>query len=273
MSYGLLWETTLKKLWANPSLSLHEICKRVGLVQWGALRRQAIRLGLPTPRVGPRGLVGQWNPDYSAKPSNNHIPEPQALIVYRREWIEGMKKNPELLTTRELIQDNVLALIYRRLLKYDREWLSINSPTNNRAASINSALASRRKSYWEQLDTQLEHIIEHAAQQLKEKPGRSVRVSRSAIARELGFKSQVIRQLKKLPKTDDTLTKLIESGLDFALRRIRRAAVYFREEGIIPTRTQLLHKACVGTFYWKVDVIRKLAEEVLNDLGGYTAPL
>ncbi len=258
-SYGACWEKTLEKLWADPSLSIQEICERVGLGQWGVLRRQVIRLGLPSPRVGPRGMEARWNSDHSAKPANNHIPDPVSLMIYRREWLEGMKKNPQLLTTKELVQDKVLALIYRRLLKYDREWLSTNAPPDEHVTMMHSALANSRKSYWEDLDAQLEPLVKVMAQQLKEKSGRPTYVSRTAIARELGFKTQAVNKLNKLPKTADALEKVVESRLEFAIRRIQWAAAYLRDEGIVPTRTQLMHKACIGRTSWNSDGIKNIA--------------
>jgi hypothetical protein len=271
-SYGVLWETTLTKLWADASLSMQDICDRVGLGQWSVLKNQAARLGLPFPRVGPRGISKLADPGYMSTYFCKRIPGPQALSIYRREWTEGMKKSPEARTTKKLIQDKALALVYRRLLKHDYQWLDDNKPKSD-CSIVASAFVSRSESYWEQLDNNLAPEAEQVAQQLRGQGGRPIRISRAAITREIGLRTQAFRQLNKLPKTAEVLAKYVETPVEFTVRKIRWAATCFDEEGIVPSRTKLMNRAGVGPKYWERIPIKTAADAALNALAKGTVAL
>lgn len=271
-SYGTFWEATLTKLWADPSLSKEEIGRRVGLGSWDALKKQASRLKLPFPRVGPKGLEGRSGPGHVSVYFYKHAPGPQALTVYRREWLEGMKQKPQVTTTKALIQDKALALVYRRLLKHDPQWLGRNSPKGNGFA-LAPTLADRNEEYWKQLDDRMAPEVEHSAQRIREKQGRPLRISRTEIARELGMNAQIFRQLDKLPKTAETLAKYVETCEEAAVRRIHWAGTQFREEGITPSKTMLMKKARVKAAYWMRETIQRAADETLRRLTQWTIAL
>lgn len=264
-SYGALWEETLTKLWFDSSLSIREIWERVGLGQRVTLNKQVARLGLPFPRVGPRGISGPSTPGPVTTYFCKHVPSPQALSVYRREWLEGIRKSPAARTITALIQDKALALVYRRLLKHDTEWLNANKPENDRSA-LTSVFASRSENYWEQFDSRLAPEVEQIAQRLREKVGRPVRVTRRAIMRKIALRTQAFRPLSKLPKTNEVLAKYTETRLEFTIRSIQWSAAQFREESIVPTRTKLMARVGVGPKYWNRDAIKRAADMALHDL-------
>lgn len=271
-SHGALWETTVARLWADPSLYIREICERVGLGQAHVLRKQVARLGLPSLRTGPIGMSGVSRSGPITTYFCKHIPGPQALSVYRREWLEGIKMNPEARTTNELIKDKALALVYRRLLKHDPEWLSANKPQSSQS-HLTLILANRNENYWEALDIRLAPEVELVAQQLKKKDGRPVRISRHAIMRETGLKTKASKQLNQLPKTVEVLTKYIETPIENAVRRIQWAAGCFYEEGTVPTMTSLKSRAGIGYSLWKLEAIKMAADTALSSLAKRTMTL
>jgi hypothetical protein len=271
-SYGSLWDATLTRLWADSSLSVKDICDSVGLGFWEALRKQATRLGLTFPRIGPKGLSGKSGPSNVSTYLCKRIPGPRALSVYRREWLEGIKKNPEARSTKALIRDKTLALIYRRLLKHDPQWLDANALQSDRSV-LTLARANSSERYWERLDLRLAPRVEEAAQRLREKVGRPVRISQTAIMRESILKTHAFKYLNKLPKTSGVLAKYVEAPAELTVRRLQWAAARFREERIVPTKTKLMNRAGICTRYWERDAIKMAAETVLSAFAEQTVGL
>jgi hypothetical protein len=73
-----------------------------------------------------------------------------------------------------------------------------------------------------------------------------VKISISAIGRELGQRRAIHTSLDKLPSTAKILNDLVETVEDFAIRRVQWALERFHEENLYPKRWQLVHRAALS---------------------------
>jgi hypothetical protein len=98
---------------------------------------------------------------------------------------------------------------------------------------------------WKKRDAEYAVVVRAAATRLRNNPGRPVQVTRSAIGRAVGATTLLRQKLNKMPLTAQVITGVVESRVDYAIRRIQWAAECFTRERTMPRPWQLMLKASV----------------------------
>jgi hypothetical protein len=123
-SYGAVWETHLQNLWADSSLSLHAIARKLGFKDT-TVKSQAVRLGLRFPRLKPIAKSIQASTELLSHSRNALVTTQDTLEIYRQEWLTAVKENPG---ARRTFLAKKFRRLYRYLRKYDAEWLEAHMP-------------------------------------------------------------------------------------------------------------------------------------------------
>jgi hypothetical protein len=132
-----------------------------------------------------------------------------------------------------------LPRVYSFLRRYDPVWLrSHTAPAVKRKRRSNSV-------DWRKRDIELAKAVRKAANRLRNCRGRPKLISKSAIAREMGKATLLRQKISKLPLTAKALNSVVETRVGYALRRVQWSASFFRSEGILPSRWQLILRANV----------------------------
>jgi transposase-like protein len=210
-SCGPLWESVLKELWENSSLSLQEIGCRLG-VSRTKVKNHAIALQLSFPRLGPtrQTQIGAQQQHRLAKKQLN---VPNRLEIYRNEWLSLLNENPDADRTSLRRQADH---IYVWLRRHDSEWLEAHLPQlrkNNRSPSID----------WESRDVQLAKAVRQSAIRLKSGTGCPGKITRRAIARDINQLGVIQRHLNKIPLTAQALNEVVETQEEYVVRHTRWA--------------------------------------------------
>lgn len=159
------------------------------------------------------------------------------LETYRSQWLQAVKENPGV--SRSTIRSKIPA-VYGWLNKHDKEWLEGYAP----ARQVPSGPAPLID--WVKRDTEIAAEVKVAYNRLVNAPGRPVRASRTAIAREVRQLGAVYKSGGKLPLTNKALDELAESVEHYAIRRIWWAVERFRQENVRANYWRLLTRAAVS---------------------------
>jgi hypothetical protein len=228
-SYGEMWEDALQGLWEDTNISLEDAARSLGVSKLTVIRH-AIRLGLPMNTDGTRQVNGY------ERYKNYRRTWQEDLEHYRGEWLTLRRANRSA-SRNELIA--MASFLYSWLRKNDSNWIEEHSPPvvkkNRRIKRIN----------WNKEDRKLVAAIDAVAQRVNNLPGIPVRISVAAITRETGRRAWIERKLDHLPLTAKAIKTHVESFENHAIRKIAWAAACFRQEGIRPTRYQLIARAVV----------------------------
>jgi hypothetical protein len=222
-SYGPVWEQVLREAWSDTSLSVGSAARRLGVSDLTAVR-YAIRLDLPMNAPGFR----QVSPKTIERHKNFRRSRQEALEHYRKEWLSVLGANPDA-SRRQLM--TLKSFLYLWLRKNDSEWLEVHLPP---------VIKGERKSElkdWENIDVELAAAVQATAKRIRGTPGRPIRISLAAIAKEVGHKAWLEHRLHKLPLTSKALDDCLESVEEFLIRRVRWAEEYYFQKGVVPMRS------------------------------------
>jgi len=233
ISFGPVWEAKLKQAWKASSLSLSEVGRRLG-VDPLTVRRHAVRLRLPTLRSDRESKP--LNPAARLKIIHDAMVPTVKRRTYRSKWISSMRQSPQI-TLRTLRRRH--AREYAWLLQNDSEWLKRNSPHSRRGAWSTSGVD------WKKRDAKTAAAVQAAATRLKDTHARPVQVTRTAIGRAIGAVALLGQKLHKMPLTAQTLAKVVETRVEYAVRRIWWAAECFIRDYNQPLPWQLFLRANV----------------------------
>lgn len=235
ISYGQIWEKALHKQWNDRSKTMVQIAENLGLIPF-SITRHAIRLGLPFPRQSPgsRPTSKQVIERYS----NTRKTLEEARERYRQEWLTIRKANPKA-GRLELI--SLSYYTYWWLRRNDVEWLEENIPPSQ------TPLPPPTRVDWESVDKELSMAVGAAVSKIKGTEGRPVRVSVTAIIKEVGHRAWIEKCLDRLPLTDGVISENLESYKACSIRRVQWAVASYQEKGKTPTRLQLMVRAGVRT--------------------------
>jgi len=247
---GEVWEAMLEELWNNPTVTLTEMAKHLG-ADSQSVKYHAARLNLVYPRPGPTTKQLQKT---VAPISNVKKVESDKLIRYRNEWLEIVQNNPD-------AGRSTLSAQHRRvhswLSLYDHDWLYNNLPPLKNSPPVLAQID------WQQRDAEISIAVRHAAEKLKNKPGKPERLSKTEIASSSGYLALIQRQLKKLPLTAQTLAEVVETTEEFAVRRIYWVAEHYRQEGICPKEWQIVRETGLKPYIAKMPKVEKAIANVL----------
>ncbi len=256
-SFGSAWDVALSRLWDNPSVSLREIGRQLG-VDPRTVTRHAFQLGLSFPRAGSRG--GQW----ACKPSG-HSPDSQekretALENYREDWLSVVQDNPYA-GVKVLRGKSPAAYVW--LYRNDREWLKTHSPHQKEPSSSSPRID------WKKRDKHLSEEVRASALRIRNASGRPKRITTTAIGKDIGKSILLQRQLNKLPLTAQALDEITESREVSAVRRIWWVAEQCRQEGVLLPEWQFVRRSGVARLVDR-PVVRDAINAALQSLDPQT---
>jgi hypothetical protein len=234
ISFGQVWESKLKGLWEDTSLSLSEVGRRLG-VDPLTVRRHAARLRLPSSRPYRKAKVL----GHAAQLKGTRVSMAQAEKRYtsRTRWLSTMRQSSRS-TLKALRRKNPRE--YAWLLQNDPEWLKRHSPHSGRRARFTSGVD------WKKRDAEYAVAVRAAATRLKNNPGRPVQMTKTAIGRATGAITLLQQKLHKMPLTAQVLASVVEPREQYAVRRVWWAADLYSKEGV-PREWQLVMRANVYT--------------------------
>jgi hypothetical protein len=178
----------------------------------------------------------------------------------REEWLSVRKKHPRALRTD--FQHEIAPRLYQWLKKYDGDWLSERCPPPYRR------VGSARQVDWKKRDIELSQKVRASAKRLKVIKGRPLRISKQAIGRELDELTSITNKGSwiKLPLTMSALAEVVETPLEFAVRRVQWAADCFRDEGIVPAPSTLGLRAVIKHHLWSHPEVKAAFQTALQSL-------
>lgn len=253
ISFGQAWETELKQLWRDSSLSISEIGRRLG-VDPLTIRRYAARLELSLSRsikrLKPLSRATQLKGDAVSASWE------KKRLRCRSKWLSAMKSRQDL-TLKTLRRK--LPREYAWLRQNDSEWLRGHKPHRQRRYLPTASVD------WKRRDAEYAAAVRAAALRLKEVPGRLVQVTRTAIGRALGAITLLRQNLHKMPLTAQAIADMVETREQYAVRRVWWAADLYCQEEVLPQEWQLVMRANVYSLR-EVSAVKCAVEGALNML-------
>ncbi len=126
------------------------------------------------------------------------------------------------------------------LYRHDRGWLADQCRDMKVRRGCDPA---RPRVDWAQRDIRLCEEVRSAEARIRNTPGRPMRVTRTELGRQIGNVALLHRKLDKLPLTAAAIGSVVETRVDFAVRRIRFAMASYHDSGDTVTRAQLIEDA------------------------------
>jgi hypothetical protein len=242
ISFGPVWEAKLKRFWNDSLLSLSEIGRRLG-VDTLTVRRHSARLNLPASR--PAGNFKPLKRAAQLKGASSLTAHVEKQRTCRIKWALAMRQTSK--TTLKALRRK-LSHEYVWLLQHDAAWLKRHSPKSRRRAPSTSGVD------WRKRDAEYAVAVRAAAVNLMNELGRPVQVTKTAIGKDLGAITLLRQKLSKMHLTAQVFVSVVETREQYAIRRVRRAADLFIEEGVLPRYWQLISRANVYSLRGKPEV-------------------
>jgi hypothetical protein len=206
--YGPVWDEALLRLWPDPSVSLRELSRRLG-VDSITVKRQTLRLGLPAERPGHRNGAEVRPSTIPRLVSMRDVDECKDL------WLKLRNEHPA--ATRTTLR-KALPPVHAVLRRHASDWLEQNSPKPV------SPRSDCLRADWKARDIKLIQQVRTAAERLQSRTP-LVRLTSTAILREAGcIWAMSSRKFPLLSGTFAALEYLAESRVTFAVRRVYAAA-------------------------------------------------
>jgi hypothetical protein len=234
ISFGSVWENRLRALWEDETVSLRGIAKQLG-VDPLTVKRHATRLGLTFPR-----LVSHCLPLKEAqrlRQGNTSRPESDKREIQRARWLTTMKDDPG--AGVKILRCKIPG-VYTWLYRNDLVWLKEHMPPRTKEKQRSSRVD------WNMRDRQIAELVKSSAIRIKNAPGRPIRVTLTAIGRDVGQTALLQQHLNKLPLSAEILVKFVETREEFAVRRIEWAALQYNLEDTQSERWELIRRAGVA---------------------------
>lgn len=250
-SYGILWEETLAANWLNRSSSLRSIAVKLG-VDATTVKRHAYSQKLPFPRMGPR-TTQKGRAIYLAKGLTRPRVSPEAR---RRRWLTLRQRHPFYRTDRLRKREPAT---YAWLYRCDRQWLKQNVPARVRKHT-------GRAVDWKVRDAQISRRVVRAADELRRRQTRRVRVSVASLERELRVSPWLTKHLSKLPITASKIATMVENREQFAIRRLRITETTLRNSGLSLPRWLFLRSAGIRADLLASPLVENTAEKCMARL-------
>lgn len=227
--HGRIWDNKLKDLWADLSISVSEIGRRIG-VSGTTVSRFAIRFGLEMNTPKSRIVQGY------RRHRNPRLLFPQIKKDYRQKWVSIRLKYPDLFRKDLIKKGNN---IYNWLRRNDWDWLENNIPKSRKVGRIGEKLN------WSKIDLELSKKIKNTYKEIKDFKKFPLRISLAEIMRRVGNRTWLHNRHKNLPLTTKTLNENLESWEDFMVRKVKWGKDFFIKEKKIPTLLQFKTKVAL----------------------------
>jgi len=233
--FGPIWESRLRELWEDPTITLSQIAQSLGVNRL-TVKRQAKKIGLQFPGHLHKTALPQ-------APQNNfdicpeQTPDLALLERYRTMWLSTREKYPEDLVGHLNCK---IHTTYKWLYAHDREWLRSHYPTHK-----SSRNASRNRN-WEQADEQIATEVRSYALHIKNSSGKPTWITSTSLLKNISQFSSIRANIHKLPLTAQALAEVTETHEAFVIRRIHWLVECYHLEQVVPTRRQFIMR---GHFY------------------------
>jgi len=216
IEYGRLWLRALDELFYEKDLSITAIAERLGTTGTtviSQLEKMAKAMGAED--------------THQDVESVNEIDRD----AYRKSLLSLKESNTKL--TRSGIKSTIRRE-FNWLYQNDREWFEDNLPP---------AVRPKHEAGWEPRDLALCTKIAEAVQQIKELPGKPLRITKNIIFRWLGMKDPYrTTSSDKLPRTKEMVKRLVESVEQYYERKVLFIAQQLSESNI-PVTAHSVKKA------------------------------
>ncbi len=265
VAYGPLWDSELRRLWNDPTQPMVRIARHMGVTE-RTLQRQAGRLRLSFPAPGSRIVTHSRRTPLPLE-RVDPCPPPEPADEYRARWLKILADQPDL--GRYRLQ-RTFRSIYEWLHRYDRKWLMAHIPPSQNSGHLPKPKTPRID--WHQRDLQLAQEVKIVAHQLRDQPGRPVRITKTAIARQIKLLHTSFYTLDKLPLTSKALTEVTETWQETAARRVWWAADLYWQEGVCPSWRQLVVRAGAKEGQKSSTLVKEVLETALAMLIQNIAP-
>jgi len=186
----------LRLLWRNRSLSVRQIGKRLGVSDI-TVRRWAVNIGLPFPRVGPTNVVRAPRPRNVLQPFAARLREKQL------RWLVAIKTLPR---GRGVTRHPSTQRLYGWLARYAPTWLPAHLPK----------IAALSRIDWRERDQQLARDLITAAKEIRGSSN-PTRVSKTRMIAEVGDPS-LFSHLHEMPMCKAVIKRYSESHAKFIAR-------------------------------------------------------
>ncbi|MFZ5643056.1 MAG: TnsD family Tn7-like transposition protein [Bacillota bacterium] len=135
-------------------------------------------------------------------------------VNYRNSWLRLLDKDPSLgKTEMRKKEPGVYAWLYR----HDRQWLDDNSPASKKKVAISVRVD------WEARDFAILEKVKKAVKSLLNSVDKPQRITISRIGKMISSLAILEKHLDRLPETLCYLKSVVESVVDFQIRRVRWA--------------------------------------------------
>lgn len=232
VAYGPAWEEVLRRLVETSNLDLQAIASRLE-TSVSVICREIARLGLKMPSSASQLLSAEETTPFF--PQEMKRLEDDTRERYRACWLAAMQQEQPM-WAKDLKAK--APEMYWWLYCHDHLWLQDHMPPRKpRASAVD----------WNARDQHLADMILAAAERIKNRPGRPVRVTASALSRELGQSALRANGYtrQKLPLASQALNEAAETAEACAVRKIEWAAACFMQERMCPGRWDLLKRSGV----------------------------
>ena len=174
--------------------------------------------------------------------------------IRRRAWSKLVESHPGL-NRKQLYRLAPKDFLW--LYKNDRTWLRDQLPK-----PLPKKKYADRRVDWQERDRTVQQEVVRAAAEIRNQPGKPVRVTARAISDRIGSPAILIRRcLQNLPETSTALESVVESVEDFQVRRIRYSAAELRDEAKPLAIWRILKRAGIKPGY--SDRVTKEIEKAL----------
>lgn len=248
VNFGYVWEAKLIELWNDKTISLTEIARKLN-VDPLTIKKYATKLNLSFERE--TNIYRSLAEKDILKGQKVTL---ETLISKKRlEWIALIKVNPQLnLKSLRALKPRIYAWLYEN----DSPWLKQNLPQK-------SVLSHNSKQFvdWEQRDLEMKSRLEDAASIMLSDIERPKQVTKTALGKKADCLPLLLSKLDKMPLTKASLSILIETKVEYAIRKVRWVANNLRNQEIYPSKSKLINSACVYKLRETPEIKKVIDEE------------
>lgn len=253
---GELWKTTLRDLFQDPTFPYRQAASKLGVTPTSMKRI----LSLYYPELQESRL----SPDFL-----------EIRQYYRKEWVEAIAEFPHAKVTQ---LGKTKPQVYQWLLSNDYGWLQRHKPSRKikRSASSTTKLRPLRPMRpavdWSRRDEETVSLVRDIAEKFQKSTRKPKRITRSAISRE--GKIPFLKDdsaLEKMPLTKQALAEVLETRLNFTLRRIQWVVQQYKNKGIYPERWRIIRAASLKEKVLYEPLIQAAIEEALSEFSSSKA--
>ncbi len=203
LSFGPVWDNELLRLDGDPTVSLRQKARWLG-VDANTIKKHLARL-CSTPSA-----------------ATDHDEQNTQRNIHRNKLVQAIQDYPKKSRTQIRQQANAT---YTWLYRHDRAWLMKNLPKRRRRKK---SVAMRVD--WKERDRIIQLSTQAAIKEILGNTERPQRITLSRIGKMTGSLPLLEKHLDKLPRTRRMINKHRESVEDFQLRRVRIVIQKMKEE-------------------------------------------